>query len=144
MDHGALDHALEPGGGLGILVALGHQVVELGLDVGDEAALELLEVDIAGAHHGGRVLILDQRQQEMFQRGVFVVALVRERERAVQGLLEAAGKSWHYALIVLVLPISSGVGRRPAPRRPLPHIVTSSPSRTAEDADVCGQSPSPA
>jgi hypothetical protein len=41
MDDGALDHALEPGGRLGILVALGHQVVELGLDVGDEAALEL-------------------------------------------------------------------------------------------------------
>ena len=114
MDHGALDHALEPGRRLGILVALGHQIVELGLDVGDEAALELVEIDIAGAHHGGRVLILDQRQQQMFQRGVFVVALVRERERAVQGLFEAAGKSWHYALIVLVLPIV--VRRRPAPR----------------------------
>ena len=99
MDHGALDHALEPGGRLGILVAVGDQIVELGFDVGDEAALELVEIDIAGAHHRGRVLILDQREQQMFERGVFVVPLVGERERPVERLFEAARKSWHYCLI---------------------------------------------
>ena len=102
MDDGALDHALEPGGRLGILVPLGHQIVELGLDVGGEAALELVEIDVAGAHDRGRVLILEQRQQQVLQRGVFVMALVGERERPVKRLFEAARKSWHYGLIPVV------------------------------------------
>ena len=98
VDHGALDHALEAGGGLGILAAVGDQVVEFGFEIGDEAALELVEIDVAGAHHRGRVLVVDQREQQMLERGVFVVALVGERQRPVEGLLEAARESWHYDL----------------------------------------------
>ena len=89
MDHRALNHALETGGGFGVVVAFHHQVVELAVDVIDEIALELFEIDVARAHHGGGVLILDQRQQEVLERRVLVMALVRERERAVQGLFQA-------------------------------------------------------
>ena len=101
VDHGALDHALEAGGRLGILAAVGDQVLELGFDIGDEVAPQLVEIDIAGAHHRGRVLVVDQRQQQMLQRRVFVVALVGERERPVKRLLEAARESWHQSLTSL-------------------------------------------
>ena len=36
------------------------------------------------------VLVVDQREQQMLERRVFVVPLVGERQRPVEGLLEAA------------------------------------------------------
>ena len=90
MDHGALDHALEAGGGLGILAAVGDQVFQFGFEIGDQAAAQLVEVDIAGAHHRGGVLVVDQRQQQMLERRIFVVALIGERQRPVERLFEAA------------------------------------------------------
>ena len=107
MDDGALDDALEPGGRLGILVAVADQVLELGLEIGGEAASQLVEIDIAGAHDRGRVLVVDQRQQQMLERGVFVMPLVGERQRAVQGLFEAARKSWHVGLVLITLSFGS-------------------------------------
>ena len=78
MDHGALDDALEAGGRLGILVIAGHQIVELGVDIGEHRALQLFEVDVAGAHDGGRVGIVDQRQQQVLERRIFVMPLIGE------------------------------------------------------------------
>ena len=95
VDHGALDHALEPGGRLRILVAVADQVLELALDVVGEAAAELVEVDVAGAHDRGGVLVVEQREQEMLEGCVFLVALVGERQRPVQGLLEVARECRH-------------------------------------------------
>ena len=95
MDDRALDHALEAGGRLGILGAVGDQVFQLGFEIGDQAAAQLVEVDIAGAHHRGGVLIVDQRQQQMLQRRVFVVPLIGEGERPVERLFEAAREGWH-------------------------------------------------
>jgi hypothetical protein len=86
VDDGALDDALEPCGRLGILAGLADQIVEFVVDVVDETLTQRVEVDVAGPHDGGRVLIIQQRQQEMLQRGVFVMALVGDGERAVQGL----------------------------------------------------------
>ena len=43
-----------------------------------------LEIDVAGAHDGGRIAIVDQRQQQMLERRKFVVALVGVLERAMQ------------------------------------------------------------
>src|SRR5262249_9185304 len=56
---------------------------------------QLVEVDVAGAHHRGGVLIVDQRQQQVLERGVFVVALVGERQGPMERLLEVARKSRH-------------------------------------------------
>ena len=95
MDHRALDHALEAGGRLGILGAVGDQVFQFRFEIGDQTAPQLVEIDIAGAHHRRGVLIVDQRQQQMFERRVFVVPLVGERERPVERLLEAAREGWH-------------------------------------------------
>ena len=95
VDHRALDDALEAGGGLGIFRPVGDQVFQLGFEIGDQAAPQLVEIDIAGAHHRGRVLIVDQRQQKMLKCRVFVVALVGERQSTVKRLFEAARESWH-------------------------------------------------
>ena len=87
MDDRPLDDALEPGRRLGVLVTVGDQVVELGIDIFGEIALELIHVDVARPHHGDRVPVVDQGQEQMFERRVFVAALVGEREGAVERLL---------------------------------------------------------
>ena len=56
-------------------------------DICGEAAAQLVDVDIAGPHHGGGVLVVDQREQQMLERGIFVVPFVGEREGPVEGLL---------------------------------------------------------
>ena len=127
VDHRALDHALEAGRRLGILGAVGDQVFEFGFEIGGQTAAQLVEIDIAGAHHRGGVLVVDQRQQQMLERRVFVVALVGERQRAMERLFEAAGERWHSDFHFIC------IGRSPD--------LTSFPSRIAKDADVCGQSP---
>ena len=97
VDHGALDHPLEASGRLGILATVGDEVFKLGFHVGDEIAAQLVEIDVAGAHHRGGVLIVDQSQQQVLERGIFVVALVCERQRTMERLLEAARKGGHLA-----------------------------------------------
>ncbi len=95
VDHRALDDALEAGGRLGIFGPVGDEIVEFRFEISDQAAAQLVQIDIAGPHHGRRVLILDQRQQEMFKRGVFVMALIGQRQSAVERLFEAARERWH-------------------------------------------------
>ena len=107
VDDRALDHALEAGGRLGILGAVGDQVFQFGFEIGDQAAAQLVEIDIAGAHHRRGVLIVDQRQQQMFQGRIFVVPLIGDGERPVERLLETARERWHQ------IPISFCIGRLP-------------------------------
>ena len=82
----------KPAVGLESSSAAGGEIGELGVDVFDEVAAEHVEIDVAGAHDGGRVLVVDQRQQQVLERRVFLVALVGERQRLMQGLFEAAGE----------------------------------------------------
>ena len=95
VDHRALDDALEAGGRLGILVVAGDQIVELGVDIVEHRALQLFEIDVAGAHDGGRVGVVDQRQQQMLERRIFMMPLIGEGERLMKGLFEALGESRH-------------------------------------------------
>jgi hypothetical protein len=87
MDHRALHDALETRGRLGFLAALGNQRLEFRVDIGGEIAPQLFHFDAAGAQDGDRVLVLGQRQQQVLQRGVFVLALIGQPERAMQRLL---------------------------------------------------------
>ena len=107
VDDRALDHALEAGGRLGILGAVGDQIFQFGFEIGGQAAAQLVEIDIAGAHHRRGVLIVDQRQQQMLQGRIFVMPLIGEGERPVERLLEAAREGWHQ------IPISFCIGRSP-------------------------------
>ena len=95
VDHRALDHALEAGGRLGVVGAVGDQVFEFGFEIIDETGAQLVEIDAAGAHHGRRIAIIDQRQQKVFQRRILMMTLVCDRERTMQGLFKALGKSRH-------------------------------------------------
>jgi hypothetical protein len=86
MNDGALDDALETGRGLGILAAVGHKVGELGIDVIDEIAAQGVEIDVAGAHDGGGVLVVDQGQEQVLEGGVFVPPLARYGKSTMKGL----------------------------------------------------------
>jgi hypothetical protein len=90
MDHRALDHALEARRRLGILAAVDHEVAEFAVDVLDEVATENVEIDVAGTHDGGGILVVDEREEQVLQGGVFVAALSGEGESAVEGLFKAA------------------------------------------------------
>jgi len=95
VNHRALDDALKTRGRLGVIAALGDQVFELGFQIIDETGAQLVEIDAAGAHHSGRVPVIDQRQQEMLKRRILMMTLVCDRQRAMQGLFKALGKSRH-------------------------------------------------
>ena len=91
----------KPAVGFEVLVVAGDQIVELGIDVVQHGLLELVEVDVAGAHHGGRIAIVDQRQKQVFERRVFVVSFVGERERLMERLFEALRESRHFTSLLL-------------------------------------------
>ncbi len=76
--------------GLEFLRTVGDEVLQLGFDIGDEIAPQLVGIDVARLHHGSRVLIVDEREQQVLERCVFVMTLVSERERAMERLFEAA------------------------------------------------------
>ena len=90
MQHGALHHALEAGGGLGFLAILDHQGDEFLVDIFLHRAAQRLGIDIAGLHHLGGVGIVHQGEQQMFQRGVFVMPVAGELDGVMQGLFQTA------------------------------------------------------
>ncbi len=95
MDHRALNHPLESGGRLGVIGAVRHQIFELGLEIVDQAAAQLVEVDAAGTHHRSCIEIVHQGQQKMLQRRILVMTFVRYRQRAMKRLFKALRKSRH-------------------------------------------------
>lgn len=78
IDRGPLQHTLERGRRLRILDVIGDEVGKLVVDVVEEVAPQLVQIDAAGAQHGDRILVFREREQEMLQRRVFVPALVRK------------------------------------------------------------------
>ncbi len=90
VDDGALDDALETGRGLGFFRLRLDQRLEVGLDIGIERASQLGQVDVAGTHHGGGVDIVDQRQQEVLERRIFMMMGVGVTHCAVQGFFQGA------------------------------------------------------
>jgi len=95
MDDRALDHPLEARGRLGVVAAVRDQIFKLGFEIIDETRTQLVEIDAAGAHHGGGIGVIDQRKQEMFKRCILMMTLVRNRKRTMQGLFKALRKSRH-------------------------------------------------
>ncbi len=92
VNHGALDHALESGGGFGLSRRFRHQVGKFGVDIVGEVVAQFFDVDAAGLHHGHCVLVLRQGEQEMFERRKLLTALSGVGERTMQGLLKGTRK----------------------------------------------------
>ena len=92
VDHRTLDHALEAGRGLGVLAVAGGERGQIRIDIQGQRRLQRDQIDIAGRHHIGGVRVIDQGQQQMFKRGVFVPPLVGIVHRTVQGLFERTRK----------------------------------------------------
>jgi hypothetical protein len=99
MDDGALDDTLETGGRLGVLIIAGDKVLQLLVNIGGQRFAQLVNIDIAGPHHRRRVAVIQQRQQQMFERGIFMMPLVCERQRLVKRMFKTLGKSGHQILI---------------------------------------------
>ena len=89
MDHRVLDCVLEAFRRLGVHRTVGHQVVQLRSDTGEEVAPQFFEINIARAHGRGSVPIVDEREQQVFKRRIFTPALVGEGHSSVQRPLKA-------------------------------------------------------
>ena len=90
MDRGALHDALEAGGRLRIARPVGGQAGQVLVEELGQVGAQLVEIDAAGAQHGGCVGVVGQAEQQMLQGGVFVPALAGEGQGAVQRLFEIA------------------------------------------------------
>ncbi len=88
MNGGTLHHTLETGRGLGVVAHGRDQVVEIVVEELADRAAQLLDVDVAGAHHGDGVGVVAQGDQKMFKSRVFVAALGGGGERMMKGLFE--------------------------------------------------------
>ena len=95
MGHGAMDHALEAGGRLGVAMGVEHQSRQLVVDIAGQLVAQQIEVDVAGAHHRRRIAVVDQRQEQMLQRRVFVTALIGILQSAPESLFETGRKRSH-------------------------------------------------
>jgi hypothetical protein len=54
----------------------GDEIGKLVVDIIQDLAAQAVEVDAARAKYGDSILILGKRQQQMFERRIFVVALI--------------------------------------------------------------------
>ena len=92
---GAMDHALEAGGGLGVAMRVEHERGQLVVEIAGELVAQQIEIDVAGAHDRRRVTVVDQRQEQMLERRVFVAALVGVLQSAPESLLETGRERSH-------------------------------------------------
>ena len=91
-DGGALDHALEAGGGLWLALARGHQPRQVVYDEAGQASPQFLQVGVAGPQCHLRVGIVEQGEEKVFQRGVFVPLRGGEGQGGLQGALKGTGQ----------------------------------------------------
>ena len=71
--------------GDGSVAASNLQRLQLGVEIVGDGLLELRQVDAARSHHLAAMLVIDQREQQMLERGIFVAPRRGGFERAVQG-----------------------------------------------------------
>ena len=63
MEGGALHDPLETVGRLRLVLAVDHQVLELGVEIVDDRLSQHLDVHAARPHHRSGVRVVDQREQ---------------------------------------------------------------------------------
>ena len=95
VEDGALDDALEAAGRGRVGGAVGDERAEFIVEILLDRGAQFVAVDAAGGHHLRRVFVVDQRDQQMLERRIFVAALLRLAKRIVQGLFEFARETGH-------------------------------------------------
>ena len=90
MDRCALQYALKARRRLCIVTVGGDEVAELIIDIVQDLAAQPIEIDAASTQHSDRVLILSQCEQQVFERGIFMPALIGIGESPMQRLFEIA------------------------------------------------------
>ena len=90
VNSGALQHALEARSRLRVVAMGRDKIGKLVVDVVQYLAAQTVEVDAARAQNGNRVLILGEREQQMFEHGVFVPALIGVGESPMQSTFRIA------------------------------------------------------
>ena len=98
-----LDHPLESGGRGRVALFLGLQRLVFLVEILAHDIAEVAEFDPAGGHHLAGVGIVDQRQQQVLQRGIFVAALGGMRQRGMEGLFETLGETGHLGHLRLLM-----------------------------------------
>ena len=84
MDHGAMDDALEARGRRCFAVLTENEIRQLFVDKIGQLGPEPVHVNVTRTQNRGRVAVVKERQQQMFERGVFVMALVGIFDGAMQ------------------------------------------------------------
>ena len=92
MERRTLNDALEAVGRLGLLLTFDNEVFEFRVEVLNDRLAQRVEVDAASAQHRRRVDVVDQRQQQMLERRIFMTALVGERQAPDEGSFRARGR----------------------------------------------------
>ena len=95
MDDRALDDALETGGRLGVVAPVGDEIVEFGIDVIAQCLAQRVQIDRAGPHDRGRVQVVDEAEQQVLERRIFMAPFIGGLKRPVKRLLEIARKGRH-------------------------------------------------
>ena len=103
---GALDDALESAGRRRIGRAVGDQGAKLVVEIMFDGRLQLVAVDAAGGHHLTGMLVVDQRDQQMLERRIFVTTLRLPRQAHWIGSVRGRERKWPWVLLDL-----SNVGR---------------------------------
>ena len=90
VDCSALHHTLEARSRLGLGGAIRGEAGQIFVEKLGQILAELVEVHATRAQHGGRIAVVSQAEQEMFQSCIFVAAVAGEGERPMQRLFEIA------------------------------------------------------
>ena len=88
VDRGALHHALERRRGLRLARPVRRQSRQILVQELGQIRAELVQIDAAGPQHGGRVAVVGQPEQQVFEGRILVAAIACERQGAMECLLE--------------------------------------------------------
>jgi hypothetical protein len=95
MDDRAVNNALKAGRRRSLGDGFGGDRRELGIEILGDALTQPVDVDIAGTHHGGGVAIFYESGQQVFQRRIFMAALIGLFESAVKCDLQILREGRH-------------------------------------------------
>ena len=87
--HGAMDDALEARRRLRLGALFGDESGEIVVEIVGDARTQRLKVDGTGAHDRGGVAIVEKSKQQVFERRIFVAALVGGFQGAMQRAFQA-------------------------------------------------------